>query len=81
MTPQEIVDEDNIHCGDCPFLTPYDHPFYFHTAWCWKQMRSLNWHDWWLADCLDDEPDEQLLKLQRSGRNVPDALLTALENK
>ncbi len=61
------VVEASGHCGDCPFLAPYEHPFYRYSAWCWKQMRGLEWYDYWIADCAGNEPDEVLVKLRNYG--------------
>ncbi len=61
------VVEDSGHCGDCPYLAPYEHPFFHYSAWCWKQMRSLDWYDYWLADCIDATPDSVLVKIRSSG--------------
>ena len=62
-------DIENELCNpDCPYLQKWDHPFYHSSAWCWKQMRDLKWHDFWIADCLFDSPNLQLLHLKDSGR-------------
>jgi len=64
-----VRDEVSGHCDPkCPFLTPWDHPYFHHSAWCWKQMRNLGWYDYWLADCIESEPDEMLSKHKASGR-------------
>jgi len=64
-----IRDDDSGHCDPgCPFLFPWDHPYLHHSAWCWKQMRNLGWHDYWLADCINNEPDRVLEKHKTSGR-------------
>lgn len=56
------------HCEpDCPFLKSYEHPYHHLTAWCWKQARDLDWHDYWLADCIQRDPDEQRIKFIDSG--------------
>ena len=62
---------DGHHCGKCPYLVKYQHPFFHYTAWCWHQMKDLSFYDYWLADCIDGEPDEKLLKIQNSGVTKP----------
>jgi hypothetical protein len=70
-----ILDSDNDHCGrDCPYRKPYEHPFYHHTAWCWKQMKVLEWYDYWLADCVSGDPDAYLVKIRNSGVTKPPEL-------
>ena len=63
-----LRDNDTGHCEpNCPFLKQWDHPYWHHTAWCWKQMRDLGWYDYWLADCINNEPDP-IEKYKSSGR-------------
>ena len=55
---------DDGHClGKCPYLDVWRHPFFHHTAWCWKQMRDLAYYDGLIADCLHRTPDENLARL------------------
>jgi hypothetical protein len=44
-------------------LDVWRHPFFHHTAWCWKQMRDLAYYDGLIADCLHRTPDENLARL------------------
>lgn len=40
------------HCSpECPFLKPYEHPYYHHTAWCNRVEDDLIWWDYWIASC------------------------------
>lgn len=64
-------DTDSRTCDpSCPFLAQWSHPYWHHTAWCWKQMRDLDWHDYWLADCLDNAPSP-LAQHRAAGRTEP----------
>lgn len=63
-----IIGEGGDHCSpDCPYLAKCEHPYWHHTAWCWKQMRDLGWYDYWIADCVHNSPDERLVKIKGSG--------------
>jgi hypothetical protein len=64
-----VTNEDK--CGDCPFLVPYQHPYFHHTAFCWHQMRDLEFYDYWLADCIGNEPDELLITVRNNGTTQP----------
>jgi hypothetical protein len=48
---------------ECPYLQEWEHPFFYHGAWCWKQMRDLEYYDGLIADCLHRAPDENLARL------------------
>lgn len=64
-----VVAEDGHHCSpDCPFLAKWDHPFYHHTAWCWKNMTNLKWYDYWLADCTHRNATPTMEKMRHAGR-------------
>lgn len=56
---------------DCPYLAKWEHPFFYHTAWCWHMMRDLDWYDYWQARCINDQPNAQLLKIRDCGRTKP----------
>ena len=61
---QPILDAESGHClGACPYLDVWRHPFWNHTAWCWKQMRDLAYYDGLIADCLHRAPEENLARL------------------
>lgn len=63
-----IRDDESGHCSpQCPYLRKWEHPFWHHTAWCWKQMRDLNFYDYWLADCINNEPDKALSNIRNCG--------------
>lgn len=69
--PLQEIDaiHDGTHCDpDCPFLKPWFHPYYHHSAWCWKQGRDLVWYDYWMADCVEHKPDENVTRHLTSGR-------------
>ena len=54
--------------SNCPFLDTWEHPYFHHSGWCWKQMRELHWYDYHLADCIDNEPNKKLSQHKESGR-------------
>lgn len=60
----------------CPFLAQWDHPYWHHTAWCWKQMRDLNWYDYWIADCLSAEPSDMAQHRDGGRTQAPNAELS-----
>lgn len=40
------------HCSpECPYLNPYEHPYYMVTAWCSRDETELTWYDYWVASC------------------------------
>lgn len=44
---------NDYHCdGRCKNLCRYDHPYYYHTAWCSYLGEELSWNDFWCAACL-----------------------------
>ena len=65
LTP---IFDDEFCSPKCPYLKAWDHPYWHHSAWCWKQMRELSWYDYWIADCVNNNPDELLSK--NSGRTT-----------
>ncbi|MHB1098354.1 MAG: hypothetical protein ACYCZR_02250 [Burkholderiales bacterium] len=66
---------DSGRClGKCPYLDVWRHPFWHHTAWCWKQMRDLVYYDGLIADCLHRTPDENLTRL--APEMMPNAEIT-----
>jgi hypothetical protein len=61
--------EDGHHCSpDCPFLAKWEHPFWHRTAWCWRNLTDLQWHDYWLADCTQRDADPTREKVRNAGR-------------
>lgn len=64
--------KDETHCSpECQYLAQWEHPFFYHTAWCWKQMKDLTWYDYYLADCVSGKPDAALVSLKNNGRTGP----------
>ena len=60
------------HCSpNCPYLAKFEHPFYHYSAWCWKQMRQLHFYDYWIADCIDNEPNGELVDIRASANTKP----------
>jgi hypothetical protein len=57
--------------ASCPYKKEWRHPYWHNTAWCWHLMKDLGWHDYWMADCLQENPDKQLVKYQQNGRTAP----------
>ena len=60
---QAMATPDGFCKRECPYMDVWQHPFYHHTAWCWKQMRDLGYYDGLIADCMHREPDERLARL------------------
>jgi len=49
-----VVCKDGIHCGGyCPYLNPYGEDEDL-TAKCRMTGNDLMWHDYWIADCHDN---------------------------
>lgn len=46
------------------------------TAWCWKQMRDLNWYDYWIADCLSAELSDMAQHRDGGRTQAPNAELS-----
>ena len=66
------VDVENGLCNpDCPYLKEWEHPYYHLTAWCWKQMTDLGFYDYYIADCIDNEPRETRIDIINSGKTPP----------
>ena len=64
-----VLAEDGYHCSpDCPYLARWAHPFWHHTAWCWRNLTDLNWHDYWLADCTHGDASPTMEKVRHAGR-------------
>lgn len=52
----------------CPYLQPFIHPFFCHSAWCNYILKSLCWYDGaYIAQCKRILPDETCLKLVENG--------------
>lgn len=71
---QAMATPDGFCKAECPYMETWTHPFYHHTAWCWKQMRDIGYYDGLIADCLHREPDERLAQLPAD--MIPNAELT-----
>ena len=60
---------EGYHCSEkCPYLEKWDHPFYHHSAWCWKLLKNLSFYDAYLADCQHEETDVTMEKVRNDGR-------------
>lgn len=41
----------------CPYMIPWEHPFWNHTAWCSYMLKDLFWYDGaHLCQCKREEP-------------------------
>jgi len=64
-----VLAEDGYHCSaECPYLARWEHPFWHHTAWCWRNLVDLKWHDYWMADCTDGDASPTMEKVRNAGR-------------
>lgn len=57
--PNIDIDEEVSTCDpSCPFLVPFNHPYYSHSAFCSHLKKDLSWHDYWLSDCIREKTNE-----------------------
>ncbi len=69
MVNDKIIKKDGFHCAeDCPYLQIWEHPFYHHSAWCWRNLIDLNWHDFWIASCERDNAASTMEKVRHAGK-------------
>ena len=63
---------NGYHCDpSCPYLQKWDHPFWHHTAWCWRNLVDLSWHDYWIAAFLRGDATDIMEKVRGVGRTKP----------
>ena len=57
------------HCSsECPYLAKWNHPFFHHTAWCWRNLVDLDWYDYWQAACLSGNATAEMEAVRNDGR-------------
>jgi hypothetical protein len=75
---EAIFDKESKLCRrNCPYLKGFEHPFFHNTAWCWKQMKELDYYDYYIADCIDGKANGELVKIRSSANTkLPKFLAT-----